>query len=170
MRLHIVGSHAGDDIRALASSDVIFHGYVSDLELAQKYAEAGLAIAPLRYGGGMKGKVLEAMAAGVPLVSTTVGVQGAPMLKRSHIVADDAQEFADKIERALSHPKEALLRARGAVEFIRQHHSVQAVRERLSVHMPELSAHQRRLQARWFDGRPSGALRIEAGLPVHQAG
>ena len=83
VRLHIVGSNAPDDIRALASADVIFHGYISDEELEQRYAEAGLAIAPLRFGGGMKGKVLEAMATGIPLVSTKVGVQGVPNAEQS---------------------------------------------------------------------------------------
>ena len=67
-------------------------------------------MAPLRYGAGVKGKVGEAMAFGLPVVTTSVGAEGMGIEPGSHaLVADDPQTFADAIveapsERELSGP------------------------------------------------------------------
>ena len=59
-----------------------------------------LSLAPLRYGAGVKGKVNQAMAHGLPVVATTAAVEGMH-LRDGHdvLVADDAQEFADAVLR-----------------------------------------------------------------------
>lgn len=106
-RLTVIGSHATADVRALGrvpGVDVL--GYVADLE--PYLARAAAAVAPLRYGAGMKGKVTDAMAAGIPVVTTTVGAQGLDIESGRHaLVADDAAAFADALERIFDDPDTA---------------------------------------------------------------
>ncbi|UWX04295.1 glycosyltransferase [Pseudoxanthomonas sp. NC8] len=78
LKLSLVGANPTDQVRGLAGPRVEVTGYVSDEELARHYAEARVAVVPLRYGAGVKGKVVEAMQSGVPLVTTRVGAQGLP--------------------------------------------------------------------------------------------
>jgi polysaccharide biosynthesis protein PslH len=65
---------------------------------------------PTRAGSGMRVKILEAMAMGVPVVSTTVGAEGIAVVPETHLlIADDAPAFADAAVRLLTDPA---LRAR----------------------------------------------------------
>lgn len=64
--------------------------------------ESSLAIVPLRIGGGTRLKIFEAMAAGTPVVSTTIGAEGLPVEQGKTIqIADDPQSFADHCLRLL---------------------------------------------------------------------
>ena len=83
LRLHIAGSNPSQVVLDLASDDVTVHGYVSDEELISLYGRAACAVVPLRFGAGVKGKVLEAIRYGVPLVTTSIGAEGIPMRWRS---------------------------------------------------------------------------------------
>jgi glycosyltransferase involved in cell wall biosynthesis len=81
-----------------APDDVRFHGAVPSLE--SFYRDAHVVVVPIRYGSGTRMKVLEAMAYGRPVVSTSVGVQGLPVRPEAHYhAADDAQNFADALVR-----------------------------------------------------------------------
>ncbi len=62
------------EIESLAAPDVVVTGHVADL--APLYAQSRAAIAPLRFGAGIKGKVLEAMGYGLPVVMTPVAAEG----------------------------------------------------------------------------------------------
>ena len=75
-RLHLVGSNPTAEVQSLAADNIDVTGYVSDEVLEGYYQRCRVAIAPLRFGGGMKGKVLESMRHGLPMVTTPVGVQG----------------------------------------------------------------------------------------------
>jgi glycosyltransferase involved in cell wall biosynthesis len=70
---------------------------VSDEELLRIYRKARVAIVPLRVGAGMKGKVVEALHHGVPLVTTTVGAQGLQGLSGIAPVSDDTPELATRV-------------------------------------------------------------------------
>jgi glycosyltransferase involved in cell wall biosynthesis len=76
IHLTLAGSNPTQTVRDLASPSVTVTGYVTDEVLADHYRRARVVVAPLRYGGGMKGKVLEAMRFGVPCVTTSYGLQG----------------------------------------------------------------------------------------------
>jgi polysaccharide biosynthesis protein PslH len=74
VRLALVGDKAGDEIRALADGSVSVHSSVSDLD---PYLErAAVVVAPVRMGGGMRLKVLEALAAGKAVVASRLAVEG----------------------------------------------------------------------------------------------
>ena len=95
MQLHVIGGDVTPEIQALsAHPGVLVHGHVPDL---QPYIDgARLAIAPLRYGAGVKGKVNLSMAHGQPVVATTCAIEGMHLRANEDVLlADDAAGFAD---------------------------------------------------------------------------
>lgn len=80
IRLRIIGTRPSDRLRALAAehpSSVVFEGFVEDLDGV--FATACASIAPLRFGSGIKIKLLDALARGVPTLATGVAVEGIPV-------------------------------------------------------------------------------------------
>lgn len=126
VQLHLVGANPTADVWDLACADVHVTGYVSDEVLEDYYARCRVAVAPLRFGGGMKGKVLESMRHGLPMVTTSVGVQGLsaaaflPHADASDILADHLVALLenDKLWRDISEQ---------SVEFITGNYSEQAL-------------------------------------------
>ena len=79
-------------------------GYVDDP--APFLADAGVFVVPLLAGGGMRVKILTAMAQGLPVVSTTVGCEGIDVVHGQHLlVADTPQQFAAATLRILTEPE-----------------------------------------------------------------
>ena len=97
IHLFLVGSNPSAAVMALQGDHVTVTGFVSDEELARHYASARVVVAPLRYGGGMKGKVIEAMRFGVPCVTTTAGIQGLARTGGFLAAADDPVGFASLV-------------------------------------------------------------------------
>ncbi|MEJ7746913.1 MAG: glycosyltransferase [Luteimonas sp.] len=96
---HCIGHHAPPVVLALASHPgVIVHGHVTDI--APYMDGARIALAPLRYGAGVKGKINMSMAHGQPVVATSCAVEGMH-LRDGHdvLVADTADAFADAVVR-----------------------------------------------------------------------
>lgn len=130
-RLCLVGSNPTEAVLALAADDVIVTGFLSESDLIEHYNNARVAIAPLRFGAGTKGKVLEAMRFGVPCVTTTTGVQGladAGFLR----VADDAAAMASHIFELIENDAFWLQASGAAQAFIRERFSVHTVWHALS--------------------------------------
>ncbi|SFJ57181.1 glycosyltransferase [Amycolatopsis sacchari] len=93
---HIVGSNPPPEILALAGDGVLVHGWVPELE--PHYREARVVVAPLRYGAGVKGKVGEALACGVPVVATAIAAEGMHLEHgESVLVGATARELADHV-------------------------------------------------------------------------
>ena len=92
--------------RRFTDPRIEWRGYVPDLTEVQ--ASSAAFLAPLRFGGGSKLKVLEAMAAGLPIVSTREGVSGLPVIDGRHArVADTPQALAQALCQTLNHPEAA---------------------------------------------------------------
>lgn len=101
--LLLVGRNPTDYIKNLASEDITVDDGVEDIRDA--YAKADIFVVPLRVGGGTRLKILEAMAAGLPIVSTTVGAEGLDVTDGENILlADEPQEFAEQIATLLNNP------------------------------------------------------------------
>ena len=102
--LSIIGSHPTLEVEELGKfPDVKVLGYVPDT--VPYFEKAAISIAPLRYGGGMKGKVNEAMALGLPVVTTTVGAQGLNAVSGQHLfIADSPDEFTEALVKLLENP------------------------------------------------------------------
>jgi glycosyltransferase involved in cell wall biosynthesis len=96
IHLTIVGSTPPEVIRQMQSSSITVTGWVEDL--SELYHSARIAIAPLRFGAGVKGKIGEALNYGVPVVTTSVGADGMGLQNRHDVlIADSAQDFASSI-------------------------------------------------------------------------
>jgi glycosyltransferase involved in cell wall biosynthesis len=108
----IVGSHPPPEVRQLMElPGVHVTGTVEDVR--PFYARAAVGVAPYRYSTGVMLKLFEAMATGVPLVSTSIGCQGMEARDGEHLlVADTAEAFAERVVELLRNPK--LRRAIGA--------------------------------------------------------
>jgi glycosyltransferase involved in cell wall biosynthesis len=95
--LQVVGAEPPPDILERQSDHVRILGKISDEELAEAYSTARMMVVPLRYGAGVKGKVVEALHFGLPLVSTTSGLEGIPELNSIYQPRDGAEEMAAEI-------------------------------------------------------------------------
>lgn len=92
----IAGSHMPDRFHALAAPDVLLEGFVPDLDA---YLDRNrVMVAPLRYGAGVKGKVLESLAHGLPCVATTMAAEGMGLTHAEDIaLADEPRAIAEAI-------------------------------------------------------------------------
>ncbi len=94
-RLRVVGRRApaalAEQMRGTPGVDMI--GEVDDVR--EQYPQAAVVVVPLRIGGGSRLKILEAMAAGTPVVSTSVGAEGIEVTAgRDIVLADTPEEFS----------------------------------------------------------------------------
>ena len=101
-RLLIVGD-APLQVQSLAADDVIVTGRVDEVQ--PYYEQACLAAVPLRSGGGTRLKILESLAYGRPVVTTSVGCEGLDLRDSADVlIADEPRAFADQISRVLTEP------------------------------------------------------------------
>ena len=138
VRLWIVGGHAPDTVRALEAEDITVTGYVPAIRPLLE--QAGVVLAPVRVGGGMRMKVVEAMALGKAVVTTPLGAEGLsfseelPPLR----ISQDAEGIASAAAELLKSQetrRELGCRARA---FIRDYHSWPAYMRRLEATYAEL--------------------------------
>lgn len=122
-RFLIVGSSPLPGVKKLEKKDgVVVTGTVPDVR--PYYERASVAVVPQRFGAGTKLKVLEAMAAGRPLVTTSNGVQGLDLEPDEHVVlADRPDAFGAKVSDLLDNPRRARELARRAKAKVRKDYS-----------------------------------------------
>ena len=118
---HIVGGNVPEEIRALESPQIVIHGYVTDEELEALYRTCRMAVVPLRYGAGVKGKVVEANYYQIPLVTTPVGAEGLSLEEDSIVVAKDADEMREAICTLYRNPVRLRELSDHGEAFIRNH-------------------------------------------------
>ncbi len=102
----VVGQRPVPEVRALPAQDATIEvtGYVPDP--APYIAGSACLIVPLRSGGGMRVKILEALARGIPVVSTTIGYEGIDLIPGEHLlVGDTPEEFAAAVTQLLTDPE-----------------------------------------------------------------
>lgn len=130
MAVHIIGSKMPDRWHRRVDRHTHLHGFVADL--TPLYDRVRLAIAPLRYGAGVKGKVNQSMAHGVPVVATTMASEGMHLVHdRDVLIADQAEDFAEAVVRLHEDPVLWQRIATGGLQNIEQHFSFKAVEQEL---------------------------------------
>ena len=106
VRLLVIGRRPPGSIQALAERDsrIEVTGTVDDVR--PYLARCDLLVVPLLSGGGTRIKIMEALAAGLPVVSTTIGAEGLGLEHGSHLlIADSASEFAEAVNQLAADPK-----------------------------------------------------------------
>jgi glycosyltransferase involved in cell wall biosynthesis len=102
-RCKIIGGRPPPSLLALAGPRIEFTGYVSDLR--PHLAAAAALVVPLRLGGGTRLKIVEGMAMGKAIVSTTLGAEGIDAVPgRDLLIEDEPEAFAHAVNRLLAQP------------------------------------------------------------------
>lgn len=127
-RLVLIGPGVSQSMEraAAASGNVEMLGTVP--EVRSHLQAAGLVVAPLRAGGGTRVKILEAMAAGVPVISTSIGVEGLDLRPGDEVLlAASAAEFADQVIRVQGDERLRVSLTTSAFDRVRRAHSTQVL-------------------------------------------
>lgn len=125
VQFHIVGSKCPPEVAALAGNGVVVHGFVEHIEPFLDGIR--VAVAPLRYGAGVKGKVNQSMAYGQPVVATPIAVEGMEIVAGSEaLVAAEPAEFADEVVRLYQDPELWLRLSDAGLANIESHFSFDA--------------------------------------------
>ncbi len=99
----ISGANPNPSLKALSSNHFIVTGWVEDIR--ESYLSARIFIAPMMIGTGLQNKLLEAMAMGLPCITTTLANNALLATPEKEIlIADDADSFANQIQRLLNDP------------------------------------------------------------------
>ncbi len=132
IKFRIVGSHVTEKIETADGKDGIeVLGYVSDERLEELYAESRLVVAPLRYGAGVKGKVVEALHFGAAVVTTEVGAEGIPDASSVMAVAGTEEAFAETVIRLYKDEELCHKMRVNAVSYSKEHYSMEAVWDKI---------------------------------------
>ena len=120
------------------SPGIVVHGFVDDLRPI--VARAAVVIVPLRVGGGTRLKVLDAMAMGKAIVSTTVGFEGIDAESGKHLVAADRpEEIAEAVARLLGGREERTVLGRNARKLVEERYDWNVVERTLVTLYRELA-------------------------------
>lgn len=128
IQFHCIGSHPPAQIQSLAAQPgVHVHGHVPDIT---PYMDGcRIAVAPLRYGAGVKGKVNLSMAHGQPVVATNCAAEGMHLVDgRDVLLADSAQGFAAALLRLYHDPSLWSTLSANGLDNVARHFSLDAAR------------------------------------------
>jgi GT2 family glycosyltransferase/ubiquinone/menaquinone biosynthesis C-methylase UbiE/glycosyltransferase involved in cell wall biosynthesis len=96
VKLYILGSKPPSEVRKLASEDIIVTGYLPDISVY--FDRCRVFVAPLRYGAGVKGKLLTSFCYGVPAVATEIACEGMRLAHEKNVlIGKNPSEFADYV-------------------------------------------------------------------------
>lgn len=129
--LRVVGSGAGATLRTLAAAHpdtVRLEGYVADLDAV--FSRATVALAPMRMGSGIKLKMLDAFARGVPVLATSIAVDGIPVAPDGSdgcLIEDDISRWPELLP-AMTEPRRAAELSAAALAFFARTYGRDVVR------------------------------------------
>ncbi|MFL5730627.1 MAG: glycosyltransferase, partial [Cytophagaceae bacterium] len=120
IKICLAGTDPHPEVSALAGANVLVTGYVKDIR--EYLAVSRLFVAPLFSGSGLQNKLLEAMASGLPVVTTPLAGQALNAEPWKHLLlCDSASEFADTLLRLLQNEREAELLGNAGRDFVKEH-------------------------------------------------
>lgn len=138
LKFYIIGSNVSSTILALASDDIKVIGYVENL--ADYFDYCRLAIAPLRYGAGIKGKIGSSMCYGLPCVATTIAAEGMGLIHgKDIIIADDPEAFSDSLVSLYTNETTWNTVSKNGLEFVKKHYSYDAGKQKIATLLKQLT-------------------------------
>ena len=127
VNFYIVGAKVTERVQQLAGNGIVVKGFVTEEELKQLYDSCKMVVVPLRYGAGVKGKVVEAMYYGIPIVSTSVGTEGIDGVESFVEVQNDADKFAESVVKLYNDNDILQHMSEESQAYIKEHNSIEAV-------------------------------------------
>jgi len=132
MKLFIIGGDLPQKILDLASNNIIFTGYVKLNDLRSYFERARVFVAPLRYGAGLKGKIITSMYYGVPSVITTIANEGFEMIDGENaLIADEPKEFAERVVELYTNKNLWGKLSKNSIELVKSRFSTQIARRKI---------------------------------------
>ncbi|SMG46602.1 glycosyltransferase [Paenibacillus aquistagni] len=133
VKFYIVGSNPPEDIQMLQSENIVVTGYVTDEQLEGFYSKCRVVVVPLRFGAGVKGKVIEAMYYQTPMVTTSIGAEGLENVHASLEIADDEIAFSNAIVNIYRNATLWSQLSSNSAYYIEKNFSVEAARSIISI-------------------------------------
>ena len=128
IKFHIIGTNAPKHIRKMTGESIVFHGFMKDIEPFMD--DIRIAVAPLRYGAGVKGKINSSMSYGQPVVGTKLAVEGMFTQEGTDVLtAKDAKEFAEQVIRLYQDEELWGKLSQGGLDNVRNYFSFQAAKK-----------------------------------------
>lgn len=124
VKLFIVGSDPTTEIKALSNNnDIIVTGYVPDA--TPYFSNSKAFIAPLLYGAGVKGKIVEAMSHGLPVITTPLGAEGLNLEHgKNALIADNPDDYIKSIVVLYTSKDLWLQISKGSFEYVKTNNSL----------------------------------------------
>ncbi len=128
VKFYVIGSRPTEAILSLASENIIVTGYVSDLE--PYFKRCRVSVAPIRYGAGIKCKILTSLSHGVPVVATSLACEGMGLEHGNEVlIADEPEDFAEELEALYSHRELWQRISKNGLDAMQRQYSFEAARE-----------------------------------------
>jgi GT2 family glycosyltransferase len=142
-RLVIVGSNPPREVLDLAGAAIEVLGWVPEDQLRAHYDSAMVSVVPVRWGGGVKGKIVESLQYGVPAVATSVGAQGLIDVGAALRIVDDARAFCGHVVQLLTSEVAWQSQSSAMQAYASRHFSAAALRQAIEDGFGKLALPQR---------------------------
>ena len=129
IKLNVVGSNPPSEVLELNADDINVTGFVSDEELKKYYECSRLVIAPLRFGAGVKGKIIEAIFYGTPVVTTKVGAEGIKEGEDIVSVGENEDQFMENIVKIYNSEREWRRISSNETKYAKKFYNLEVARE-----------------------------------------
>ena len=137
----IVGQNPPTEIRRLANKNIIVTGFVENIYA--EYLKSTIAVAPIRFGAGSQFKILEALALGIPVVTTSITAEGIDAVNSGDVmIADTPEKFRDMVLLLLADPGLCDTIASKGKKMIREKYSMDIIGDQLHHLYLQLTAEQ----------------------------
>lgn len=137
VKFKVIGSGYPDEVLALHGGSIEILGFVP--ETAPYLRSGHVSVAPLRFGSGVKGKIGEALSHGIPVVTTSIGLEGFGLTPGENVlVGDSPEEFARQVVKLLKEPDLHQRIGLGGWRFLRDTFSEEAVRKQIDAVFREI--------------------------------
>ena len=137
VRFIVAGSNMPSDFSKWVSENIILQGYVDNL--GDLFDSCKLSVAPLRFGSGVKGKIITSLGYGVPCVATSIATEGMGLIAGHHILqADSPKDFANAVVDAYTNPQLWQELSDNGLAAVKEKNSIDVVEEKLATMLKSL--------------------------------